>query len=181
MAAERSGEARGAVSERPCALLALGSNLAHPWRQLRRAAAELATLGDVAAHSSLWLSEPLGGPAGQPPYLNAVVALVPRPGLDTPKRLLAVLHRIEARHGRVRRVPNAARTLDLDLLSFDRLVAAGRPTLPHPRMMERAFVLAPLLEVAPEWRHPVSGLRAREALARLGGGGVARTALRWWG
>lgn len=180
MAAERSAEAIGAGCGQPCALVALGSNLAHPWRQLVRAAAELAILGDVAAHSSLWLSEPVGGPAGQPHFLNGVIALMPRPGLETPRRLLAALHRVEARHGRVRRVPNAARTLDLDLLTFDRVVVpGGRPTLPHPRMMERAFVLAPLLEVAPEWRHPVSGQRASAALARLGRGDIVRTTLRW--
>jgi 2-amino-4-hydroxy-6-hydroxymethyldihydropteridine diphosphokinase len=164
----------------PVALIALGSNLADPWRQLVRAAVDLAALGTVEAHSSLWLSDPVGGPPGQPPYLNAVVVLRPSPSIVGPAGLLRALHRIEARRGRVRRQRNAPRTLDLDLLCYGAVVAfVGWPRLPHPRMMERSFVLAPLLEVAPCWRHPRSGERAAEALRRLGYRGVRRTALSW--
>src|SRR3546814_14054145 len=89
--------------------------------------------------------------------------------LLSPWELLAVLHEVEAEHERVRSVPNASRTLDLDLLAYDDRVVdgAGGLMLPHPRLSERAFVLQPLVELAPEWRHPGSGLTAAEMLAEL--------------
>lgn len=111
----------------------------------------------------------MGGPPGQPSYLNAVLGLRPRASLEDPDVLLRSLLAIEARQGRRRRVPGSARTLDLDLLAFGARVQ-GPPgaILPHPRMMARAFVLAPLAEVAPDWRHPTDGRRADAALAALG-------------
>jgi len=91
------------------------------------------------------------------------------PDAPDPAALLAALQAIEARFGRVRPYPNAPRTLDLDLLDLDGLVrAAPDPMLPHPRLHQRAFVLAPLLDVAPGWRHPRLGLKAAELLAALG-------------
>lgn len=168
------------TDDAPLALIALGSNLAEPWRQLRWAGRELGRLGSLEARSSLWLSEPVGGPAGQPPYLNAVVALRPAPPFATPERLMRALHRLETRRGRARRVRDAARTLDLDLIDWRPHGAAGGwPTVPHPRTLERPFVLAPLLEVAPGWRHPRSGVAASAQLARLGRSGVRRTPLGW--
>src|SRR3546814_12669269 len=102
----------------------------------------------------------------QPWFVNGVASL--RTDLS-PWELLAVLHEVEAEHERVRSVPNASRTLDLDLLAYDDRVVdgAGGLMLPHPRLSERAFVLQPLAELAPDWRHPVSGLTAAEMLAEL--------------
>lgn len=176
MATDSCGQA---TAHRSCALVALGSNLGSPWWHLKRAAVELSELGEITARSSLWLSAPVGGPGGQADYLNAVVSLAPLPAVATPAKLLTALHEIEARHGRLRRQRNEARTLDLDLLAFDQLVSEDWPLLPHPRMMARAFVLAPLLEIAPEWRHPADRRSARAALRRSGRGGVTRTPLLW--
>lgn len=162
------------------AYVALGANLGEPLAQLRSAARELEALGRTTGRSAIYRTAPVGGPPGQPPYLNAVVRLEPAPAWRAPERLLAGLRAIEARHGRERRVRWDARTLDLDLLALgaERLTTAAL-TLPHPRMMERAFVLVPLCELEPEWRHPLSGERVCEALARLDRAGVRRTDLAW--
>ena len=117
--------------------------------------------------SRWYRSNPAPG-SGGPTYVNGV-ALV-ETTLE-PAKLLALLHRVEAQFERVRTDPGAPRTLDLDLLAFgDAITGPGEtPTLPHPRMQERAFVLLPLAEVAPQWRHPASGLGVRgmiEALPR---------------
>jgi 2-amino-4-hydroxy-6-hydroxymethyldihydropteridine diphosphokinase len=166
--------------EGPTALIALGSNLADPWRQLRWAGGALAELGSLQARSGLWLSDPVGGPVGQPPYLNAVVVLRPDGELRSAPVLMRALHRLEAQRGRVRRLQNAPRTLDLDLIDLAGGTAPGGwPVLPHPRAFDRPFVLAPLLEVAPDWRHPRSGVSAASQLARLGRTGLRRTSLRW--
>jgi 2-amino-4-hydroxy-6-hydroxymethyldihydropteridine diphosphokinase len=80
---------------------------------------------------------------------------------------LATLHEVEAALGRRRGAPNAARTLDLDLIDYDGRVEAGPPILPHPRLETRGFVLLPLAEVAPGWRHPVSGRTVGDLIATL--------------
>jgi len=77
------------------------------------------------------------------------------------------LHRLEAEFGRVRSLRNAPRLIDLDLLAYGREVSIEAPLLPHPRLAERAFVLMPLAEVAPEWRHPQSGRSVGEMIAAL--------------
>lgn len=162
------------------AYVALGGNLGDPLATMRSALGSLRGIGTVSARSSLYLTEPVGGEPGQPPYLNAVVALEPLPTLRDPRDLLAALMLIERLHGRIRRTRWGARTLDLDLLDAGGMRAqyAG-VTIPHPRMMDRAFVLAPLCEVAPAWRHPATGESACEALERLGSAGVRRTTLAW--
>jgi 2-amino-4-hydroxy-6-hydroxymethyldihydropteridine diphosphokinase len=99
-----------------------------------------------------------------PPFVNAVAAI--RTGLQPPE-LLGLLHKVETEFGRMRSVPNAPRTLDIDLIDQDGLVRCGDVVLPHPRMADRSFVLAPLAEIAPGWRHPVTGESAGEMLARL--------------
>jgi 2-amino-4-hydroxy-6-hydroxymethyldihydropteridine diphosphokinase len=110
-------------------------------------------------------------PSGQPEYVNGVARLS---GEIEPEALLAGLHAIEAEAGRVRSIPNAARVLDLDLLAVDGEVRSGPGlVLPHPRLAERAFVLYPLCDVAPEWRHPVLGRTAAELRDRVGPGGIA--------
>lgn len=130
------------------AYIGLGSNLAEPRAQIRKAFAELGRLPQtrLLAHSSLYRSAPVGY-AEQPDFINAVAEI--ETGLD-PHELLAALLDMEHRHGRVREFRNAPRILDLDILLYDDLACHERGlTLPHPRMHERAFVLQPLHEIAP--------------------------------
>ena len=138
------------------AFVALGANLGEPVAHLRAAVEDLAALPgtQVTARSSLYRSAPVGL-LNQPDFINAVVAV------DTdlpPLALLRHLLAIEARHGRVRSVANAPRTLDLDLLLYgDTVLHDDELTLPHPRMHQRAFVLRPLLEIAAELTLPGLG------------------------
>ncbi len=105
-------------------------------------------------------------PSGQPPYVNAVATLLVE-RID-PAELLAQLMAVETACGRQRSVPNAARTLDLDLIAIGGMIrAAPDPILPHPRAHLRGFVLAPLADVAPDWVHPVLRRTATELLAAL--------------
>lgn len=135
--------------------VALGANLGDPVSTLRGALAALAALPDtrLVGVSSLYRSAPVD--AEGPVFYNAVAAL--DTGLE-PEALLAALHAIEDRHGRLRPYRNAPRTLDLDLLLVD---AERRDssvlTLPHPRLHLRAFVLRPLLELDPEIAVPGLG------------------------
>ncbi len=155
-------------------LIALGANLDHPLFGSPRATCEaaLAALEDsgvrVLACSRWYRSAPVP-PSGQPWYVNAVAAL---DGALAPDALLARLHLIEDDFGRVRRKRNEARFLDLDLLAYGRRVSAPGewPVLPHPRLQERAFVVLPLADLVPDWRHPVSGLNAAALAARLPAG-----------
>jgi 2-amino-4-hydroxy-6-hydroxymethyldihydropteridine diphosphokinase len=148
------------------AYVALGSNLGDRVEHLRSAIAALLHLGTVEAVSSFYETAPVGLVA-QPDFLNAVVALQTT---LPPQELMAALLRIEQQHGRGRSasVPKGPRTLDLDLLSYgDVAMETPSLTLPHPSLAERRFVLAPLEEIAPLWRHPVSGKTAAELLAGL--------------
>ena len=166
------------MNDSETAYIAFGSNLGNPLEQLRQARRGSSLLGRITGASSLYRTAPVGGPPGQEDYLNAVIAL--NPTANDPQTLLAELLRLEARQGRVRNVRWAARTLDLDLLAWgDRVLATPELTLPHPRLLERAFVLAPLCELAPEWLHPVTGDTACAVLGRLETSGVKRTALSW--
>jgi 2-amino-4-hydroxy-6-hydroxymethyldihydropteridine diphosphokinase len=118
---------------------------------------------------SRWFVSAPVPPSGQPDYVNAVAALHldPRTDLD-PAGLLAYLMQLEVAHGRQRGTPNAARTLDLDIIAIGGLVRpAPDPIVPHPRAHQRAFVLAPLIDVAPDWVHPTLGKTAAELLADL--------------
>ena len=159
------------------AFIGLGSNLAHPRRQLALALQRVARLPrtELLRVSPSYRTAALGTPNPQPDYVNAV-ALV-RTAL-APRALLARLHAIERRHGRRRGgdVPrNAARTLDLDLLLYGaRRSRTPALTLPHPRMHERAFVLRPLTDIDPAAVIPGRGL-ARPRLRALRGQAIART------
>jgi 2-amino-4-hydroxy-6-hydroxymethyldihydropteridine diphosphokinase len=148
------------------AYIALGANLGDRERTLRSAIAALRQLGTVEAISSFYETAPVGL-VEQPDFLNAVVAL--RTQLPPQELMTALLH-IEQQHGRDRSVsvPKGPRTLDLDLLSYgDLVMETPSLTVPHPALAERRFVLIPLAEIAPQWRHPVCGKTAAELLAGL--------------
>ncbi len=147
------------------AYVGIGGNLDDPVCQVRRAFQALAALpaSRCVARSPLYRTTPVGGPPGQPHYVNAVAAL--DTALD-PDELLTALQEIENAQGRIRNVRWGPRTLDLDLLLYGALIRDDpRLTLPHPRLHERAFVLYPLYDIAPTLRLPGRG-RLREWLAR---------------
>ncbi|HVC15256.1 MAG TPA: 2-amino-4-hydroxy-6-hydroxymethyldihydropteridine diphosphokinase [Acidimicrobiales bacterium] len=145
------------------AYIGLGSNLGDRRGELARAVEALRSDGDVVAVSPLYETEPVGGPDDQPAYLNVVVALRTS---DRPRELLERCRALEAAAGRVRTVRFGPRTLDADVL-----LVAGEDVdeedlrVPHPRMWERRFVLAPLRDVAPDLV-PVEALEAAEGSVR---------------
>lgn len=120
---------------------------------------------EVLLRSSWYRSAPIPA-SDQPWFVNGVASLRTQ---MAPQDLLQALHDVEAEYGRIRGARNASRTLDLDLLAYRDLVIdePGGLKLPHPRLAERAFVLQPLAELAPCWRHPVTGLTPAEMLAGL--------------
>lgn len=166
-------------------IIALGSNLAGrfgmPNATIMRALEELSARGvEIASASRLYRTAALANKP-QPDFVNAIAAVyTPLPAAP----LLQILKRIEALAGRrATKVVNptaqnwAPRTLDLDLIDYKNLICnwkmwaplkTGRVTLPHPRAHERAFVLYPLMETAPDWHHPVFGLTAAQLLKRPG-------------
>jgi 2-amino-4-hydroxy-6-hydroxymethyldihydropteridine diphosphokinase len=182
------------VPERSLLLIALGSN--QNWQNDGPEVVifnAVRALGEkyfnVTAVSRLWQSPsfPLGSGAD---YINGCVAVTLRNEFAecTVSDVLAVLHEIEARFGRKRGARWASRSLDLDLLAVDGLIAPDRASyaywhdlplaeqkvqtpatliLPHPRMQDRAFVLVPLAEIAPQWCHPVSCMTVAQMLAAL--------------
>ena len=154
------------------AYVALGSNLEDPQRQLRSGLEALAALPAtrVLASSSFYRSAPVGY-VDQPDFFNAVAAI--ETGLS-PRELLEALLAIERRHGRVREFPNAPRTLDLDIVAYgDRTVDEPGLAIPHPRMHQRAFVMVPLAEIAPDAVIPGRGT-VRDLAANVERGSVTR-------
>ncbi len=115
--------------------------------------------------TSRWFETAPMPPSGQPHYVNGMALLH---GDLSPASLLAALQALERDAGRVRGAANAARTLDLDIAAIGDLVRpAPDPVVPHPRLHLRQFVLAPMVDLAPGWRHPVLGRSAAELLAAL--------------
>jgi 2-amino-4-hydroxy-6-hydroxymethyldihydropteridine diphosphokinase len=163
-------------------IIALGSNIDGPWgspaASVRKALDFLDTAGcRLVRASSLVETSPLGR-IDQPNFVNAVAQI--ETGLG-PEALLQHLLSIEARAGRRHGEKWGPRVLDLDLIDFDGLIRGQPPpVLPHPGVAERAFVLWPIAEIAPEWRHPILKQSAAELLARLQGkteGAIVRHAV----
>lgn len=152
----------------PAIVVALGSSLAGDFAStaelLEAALAALSAEGLKVTRRSRWWRSAAWPDATQPAFLNGVALI--ETGLG-PEAVMARLHAVEARFGRVRHAANAPRTLDLDLVAYGRLAGViGGVVLPHPRAADRRFVMGPLAEIAPEWRHPVLGATARELSAR---------------
>lgn len=149
--------------------IAIGSNLTvpglgKPLEICRKALARLDSMGiPVASLSRFYETAPVPV-SDQPWFVNAVARV--ECDLDA-AALLDLLHQVEQEFGRVRRDRNEARVLDLDLIDYKRMVDAGPPILPHPRMADRAFVLLPLRDVAPKWTHPGDGRGIDALIAAL--------------
>ena len=155
------------------AFIGVGSNLANPGLQIDRALAAIARIAQtrIVARSRLYRTAPQGVSARQPDYLNAVARVIT---LLRPEALLRALQQIERAQRRRRSAPNAARTIDLDLLLYGALRRRSRKlAVPHPRLHRRAFVLKPLLELSPDIAVPGVG-RARKHLQRTRGQRVMR-------
>ncbi len=149
------------------AYIALGANLGNRSTTLASAVRTLTAehIVTLRAASSLYETSAVGGPAGQPDYLNAVISITTR---LPPHDLLDALLHIERLNGRRRDVRHGPRTLDLDLLLYDdRVIADDRLQVPHPRAHLRSFVLTPLAEIAPKLVHPRLRLTVTRLLARL--------------
>ena len=153
--------------------LGLGSNLGDRERNLARGLESVARRITIKQVSSIYETEPLGY-LEQPWFLNMVCCGTTR--LD-PFELLRYVKGIEEQLGRVAAFPNAPRPIDIDILFYaQRVIEAQYLVIPHPRIGERAFVLIPLVEIAPDLAHPITGTTMRELLSGLAGSQQVR---RW--
>ena len=145
--------------------LGLGSNLGDRKLNLAQAVELISRHVEVQQLSSIYETEPVGY-SEQPLFLNAVLRIATQ---LSPRRLLKLVKEIEAASGRIPSFPNAPRPLDIDILFYgNKVVSSPKLTIPHPRLTERAFVLVPLAELAPEMLHPESGKTVRELINDLG-------------
>lgn len=154
------------------AAIALGSNLGNSLDTLQAALETLDNTPHIRllSHSSWYQTAPVGPP--QPDYINACALL---DVALNPQQLLAALLQIEVKFGRVRREKWGPRTLDLDLLLYDDLILeTPELVLPHPHMTERAFVLVPLAEIAPDWVHPVKRCSIAQLVQSVDGSGIRK-------
>ena len=152
-------------------LIALGSNLfsdayGSPQDICVAAVKALEKRGVPITARSRWFQTAPVPVSNQPWFVNGVVAVET---LLQPAELLGLLHDVEAEFGRTRKIRNEARILDLDLIAYHDCIMDGPegPVLPHPRLHERAFVLLPLADIDPDWRHPVSGAAVADLIAAL--------------
>ncbi|MEM6253678.1 MAG: 2-amino-4-hydroxy-6-hydroxymethyldihydropteridine diphosphokinase [Cyanobacteria bacterium P01_D01_bin.156] len=154
--------------EAVCAI-ALGSNLGDSEKTIERALVQL-DRNDLrlGMRSQLYKTAPVGPP--QPDYINACAIFHTT---LSPEQVLKALLSIETHFGRIRRERWGPRTLDLDLLLYDdHIIDTPNLTLPHPRMQERAFVLVPLAEIAPDWQHPINQQTIQTLLKQVDIAGV---------
>lgn len=154
--------------ETPKILIALGANIpsavGSPEATLNAALAALEAKGVKILSLSRFHQTKAWPHPSDPPFVNAVAAVETE---LQPFALLRLLHDVETSFGRKRSAPNGPRTLDLDLLDYRGLIQEGELVLPHPRMHTRRFVLEPLAEVSPHWRHPMSGQSVETLLQAL--------------
>ena len=148
-------------------LLSFGSNLGERYKTLDAAWCALGQMEGITTIrlSSFYETEPVGGPAGQPKYINAagiIQTAVP------PEDLLKILQKIEAGFGRIRTERWGARTLDIDILLYDnRIIESPVLTIPHTEMLYRQFVLIPANDIAADWIHPLTQKTIREHWRKL--------------
>src|SRR6266540_1781104 len=146
------------------AYLGLGSNVGDRRAHLTAALAEIESFAPIDCLSSFYSSDPVGY-TGQRKFWNAVAEVR---WAGSPEALLRVVKEIERRGGRRRTFAGGPREIDVDILDLGGVVRSRRdPILPHPSLAGRRFALAPLAEIAPEWRHPVSGQTAKQMLTTL--------------
>ncbi len=151
--------------------LSLGSNLNERYTNLQRAVAKLGEIYSITAISPVYASEPWGD-VDQPRFLNLCLAAATH---QSPHEVLRQIKAIEGALGRQPSRHWGPRVIDIDILFYDRLILSDEElTIPHPYIAERAFVLAPLADIIPDFRHPQTRVTVQEMLDRIDASGVER-------